>query len=499
MSNHDEISTHSKCIEDLPEEILLRIFRFILPYKDYASIRLVCRQWERLWREIKQWRIENFSNHISSSTSAVSIHWQLIDPSTKFNLTPRFSHSVCYVDSKQMLYVFGGSRDMATSLNDFWRLNLSTRSWERILPIGQYPPPKCSATFIDDENGNLILFGGRSKIYTDDIHMREQLHHELHSYSIEGNTWNLHSNLSEPGPISDHSASIVAINNQKRMIVFGGMVGTMNQQSLLQGTNDLWQWTDIETNTWTMIQIDCNRPEPRKGHSQFTLNSNHILIVGGLSLTRVCRDVWLFSFQTNQWTQITVNNQYPNDFSPSNDDLPYLPFCFIPSSQLLITFGRVKRHPTEHERQTYSQYDFSHCDWKSHEHFLVLPSSSSDDSDEPTRHTNTYKRPLVPPLKTKYNMLELSTGLQMYRLDISNLFSLYPCVTWLPSKCTSVFGSPTRSSLYYSLSYARNEFILFGGIEKRKLQLQKLSSENDHRLQSISGTLAFITISNIPL
>jgi hypothetical protein len=125
----------------------------------------------------------------------------------------------------------------------------------------------------------------------------------------------------------------------------------------------------------------------------------------------------------------------------------------------------------------------------------TLPSSSSDESDE----TTTYRRTVMPLITNKYNMMDISTGLQMYRLDISNIFSLNPSVTWLPSKSTSVFGSPTRSSLYYSLICARSELVLFGGIEKRKLHLRKVLSENDNRFQSISGTLAFITISNIPL
>lgn len=76
---------------------------------------------------IKNWRTKYFYESLSLSTSSISIHWHLIDPPKKFNLTPRFSHCACYVDSKRMLYVFGGNRDMATSLNDFWRLDLSTR------------------------------------------------------------------------------------------------------------------------------------------------------------------------------------------------------------------------------------------------------------------------------------------------------------------------------------------------------------------------------------
>ena len=108
-------------------------------------------------------------------------------------------------------------------------------------------------------------------IYIDDIHIREQLHGELHSYSLERNSWNLHSNVNEPGLISDHSASIVNIDNQKRMIVFGGSMATMNQnrQSTPERTNDLWQWTDIRTNTWTMIQVNGIRPEARKGYFVF--------------------------------------------------------------------------------------------------------------------------------------------------------------------------------------------------------------------------------------
>jgi hypothetical protein len=136
-------------------------------------------------------------------------------------------------------------------------------SWERVLATGRYPPPKYSSTFIDDENGNLILFGGRSMIYIDDKHMREQLHNELHSYSLERNVWTLHVSLNEPGPISDHSASMININNQKRMIVFGGC---SDRQSVSQQTNDLWQWSDIQTNIWTKISIDGVRPEPRKGY-----------------------------------------------------------------------------------------------------------------------------------------------------------------------------------------------------------------------------------------
>jgi len=299
-------------------------------------------------------------------------------------------------------------------------------------------------------------------------------------------------------------------HNRSKMIIFGGSTVIIDnqhyhQQSISQRTNDLWQW---HNNNWSKIEVISVRPEPRNGHSQFTLNSNNILIVGGSSPTSICRDVWLFSFSSHQWTQISIQNQYPHDFAPSGDSLTHLPFCFVPLSNVLITFGRLKRHPTENERFAYSQYDFSHCDNRTSSLVLPPPSSSSDESDETARfrnRTTTHKRSIQSSfVQNKYHMMDISNGLQMYRLDLSNLFSIQPSVTWLPSRATSVFGSPSCSSLYYSLVYTRTEFILFGGIEKRKLNRQTLmrSEKEDHpfgRSSSPSGTLAFITVSNISL
>ena len=140
-------------------------------------------------------------------------------------------------------------------------------SWDRVLATGSYPPPKCASTLIDDTRGNLILFGGRSMVHIGDIHMREQLHHELHSYSMERNLWTLLVNVNEPGPICDHSASISNLHDRSRMIVFGGLVAATdhNEPAIAQRTNDLWQWSDVETNTWTKIVVEGTRPEPRKG------------------------------------------------------------------------------------------------------------------------------------------------------------------------------------------------------------------------------------------
>ena len=178
----------------------------------------------------------------------------------------------------ESLFVFGGRRDLTTSLNDFWRLDLSTRrlenqtksQWEnshvshphplfcfqleRILATGHYPPPKCSSTFVEDENGNLILFGGRSMVFVDDVHMREQLHSELHSFSLEKNSWTIHPNLNEPGPICDHSASMM---NENQMIVFGGSM--INDERIVAEPTNFFMEMDRNFDQYLDKNIDRRR------------------------------------------------------------------------------------------------------------------------------------------------------------------------------------------------------------------------------------------------
>lgn len=57
------------------------------------------------------------------------------------------------------MYVFGGCTCTSTTFNDFWKLDLSTRKWVRLLTMGTYPTPKACATLVYYE-GTLVLFGG---------------------------------------------------------------------------------------------------------------------------------------------------------------------------------------------------------------------------------------------------------------------------------------------------------------------------------------------------
>ena len=65
---------------------------------------------------------------------------------------------ICSITDNTM-YVFGGCTCTSTTFNDFWKLDLSTRKWVRLLTMGTYPAPKACATLVYYE-GTLVLFGG---------------------------------------------------------------------------------------------------------------------------------------------------------------------------------------------------------------------------------------------------------------------------------------------------------------------------------------------------
>jgi hypothetical protein len=54
------------------------------------------------------------------------------------------------------MYVFGGCTSTNTTINDLWKLNLTTRSWVRPLPTGSYPSPKACATLVCYKDSNLV-------------------------------------------------------------------------------------------------------------------------------------------------------------------------------------------------------------------------------------------------------------------------------------------------------------------------------------------------------
>jgi len=213
----------------------------------------------------------------------------------------RFSHSA--VLHENSMYIFGGGSSTATTFNDLWRFDLSSRQWIRPISMGTYPSPKACASMVCYQN-QLILFGGWRHPSSYPPYQPWRLFDELHAYNIKENRWNRFQSFGPP-PMAGHSA--VIIDNE--MIVFGGY------QVLDNGTNansnDVWRY-NLKTFMWLKQETSPNKPPPRYGQFQIALDDQNILILGGCGgPNNVFSDAWLLRITRNiwKWKQVVIKNK----------------------------------------------------------------------------------------------------------------------------------------------------------------------------------------------
>jgi F-box protein 42 len=127
---------------------------------------------------------------------------------------------------------------------------------------------------------------------------------ELHIYNFTSNRWALViGSINSPFPTAGHSASIVGDS----MVVFGGRIFNQTEQSYPL-SNDVWLF-DFKSQEWTEVSIQSVnqspgatsiKPIPRYGHTQVTLDNEHVLVVGGCGgPSQIFSDVWLLTLISN--------------------------------------------------------------------------------------------------------------------------------------------------------------------------------------------------------
>jgi F-box protein 42 len=254
-------------MDNLPEELLEKVFSFTSQYKDYINISRVCKKWYRIIQGLRLLNKTTFNECFQNGL----INWKQLEQ--KISPTQRHSHSCCQINDR--MYLFGGLSGTSTSYNDLWFLDLNTKIWNRPTTNGSYPSPKAAASLLAYNNNCLILYGGYSHPYSHPFNQQVSFFDELHIYCIETFTWNQILFAQEAPPkLAGHTASII---NKNQMILFGGCNGSLGNK-----TNSVY-CLDLDTFEWCLParDIDGLKPECRYGHSQMTLNDERILIVGG--------------------------------------------------------------------------------------------------------------------------------------------------------------------------------------------------------------------------
>ncbi|KAJ7306609.1 hypothetical protein JRQ81_010004 [Phrynocephalus forsythii] len=295
-----EAALPCRSMQELPEEVLEYILSFLSPYQEHKTAALVCKQWYRLIKGVAHQCYHGFIKAVQEG----NIQWESRTyPYPGTPITQRFSHSACYYDANQSMYVFGGCTQSScnAAFNDLWRLDLNSKEWIRPLASGSYPSPKAGATLVVYKD-LLVLFGGWTRPSPYPLHQPERFFDEIHTYSPSKNWWNCVVTTHGPPPMAGHSSCVV----QDRMVVFGGSLGSRQMSS------DVWV-LDLEHWSWSKPTILGPSPHPRGGQSQIVIDDETILILGGCGgPNALFKDAWLLHMNPDlpwRWQPLKVENE----------------------------------------------------------------------------------------------------------------------------------------------------------------------------------------------
>lgn len=221
-------------------------------------------------------------------------------------ITKRFSHAACVLENN--MYIFGGCTTNATSFNDLWRFDLSKRQWMRPLATGTYPVPKAYTSMVHYKDC-LVVFGGWTYPSHSQYYQNVTMFNEIHFYCVNTNKWALINAINSPPPMAGHSACIKG----DEMIVFGGLVLSTAQNYQVQCSNDVWV-LDIPLFTWRKQPTTKPRPPPRYAQSLISLDSERLMLLGGVQTLRnrfVYSDCWILTMKGPTWTwkELAVKNK----------------------------------------------------------------------------------------------------------------------------------------------------------------------------------------------
>lgn len=288
-----------RAMGELPEEVLEYILSFLSPYQEHKTAALVCKQWYRLIKGVAHQCYHGFLKAVQEG----NIQWESRTyPYPGTPITQRFSHSACYYDANQSMYVFGGCTQSScnAAFNDLWRLDLNSKEWIRPLASGSYPSPKAGATLVMFRD-LLVLFGGWTRPSPYPLHQPERFFDEIHTYSPSKNWWNCIVTTHGPPPMAGHSSSVIG----NTMVVFGGSLGAR------QMSNEVWL-LDLEQWSWSKPAITGPLPHPRGGQSQIVIDHETLLILGGCGgPNALLKDAWLLHMGSPPWSwqQLRVENE----------------------------------------------------------------------------------------------------------------------------------------------------------------------------------------------
>lgn len=191
------------------------------------------------------------------------------------------------------MYIFGGRNDTA-ALNDLWRYNIRSSSWEKLRDAPRSGFDIAGVCGEIEGKRQLIIIGGRNETTDFENIMR---------YDIGDNSWTV-VETTGPKRILWRSGHRALLTPDKRILIFGGF--SLANNSFPREVLSL----NIDRNEISVMETKGERqPSGRYGLAA-ALVEGQMVIMGGWDGTRYLNDLWILG-QDGEWREVEVSGNKP--------------------------------------------------------------------------------------------------------------------------------------------------------------------------------------------
>ena len=235
--------------------------------------------------------------HTSSSGVPLQGAWATLD------LAPPARKFAALACSEGELRLVGGVDAQGHVLDDLWRYNVTTLTWQQIFAGGVSHRRRDAGFAV--ANGREYLYGG--------IDENSNLLGNIIQYVDESEAWIPTTVLNNP-PLARAKHSMIAHDDGGFFVLFG-----VSEHEML---NDVW-FFNATTASWTNLFAESTfvaaagtavRPLPRHASCcDTTANAATIICFGGTTVLGDASDLWLFNTSSKKWTTIepTAGQPWP--------------------------------------------------------------------------------------------------------------------------------------------------------------------------------------------
>jgi hypothetical protein len=232
-------------------------------------------------------------------TSAQS--WVDITPASGPMPAARELASAVLDTQERRMIVFGG-RGVAGSFNDVWAFDLDLHSWADLTPgAGTVPAARITPVSVYDPVGHRMITwsgqGGGGGFFND-----------TWTFDLATNAWSQYTPAGGPPQIR-YGAAGVFDPATRDLVTFAGFTN-------LGRFDDVWRMSPVDT-TWTDVSPVVH-PLKRCLHSTSYDSHNHRMILYGGQNGGALADIWAYDLALDSWTELTPASSPPGRWFASH-------------------------------------------------------------------------------------------------------------------------------------------------------------------------------------